>query len=665
MPSRFGPRRTFIATKGSALNENDFFKLGGLNLYAPDETMNDSDSPYGRNFRIFKEDSAESRVSLSKRNGHTFYSVPIGETDRGSITSVAGASDKAVTTVSWIAQPFTVNAAGRLTKLTLNLKNDNTGTAPLLVKIYSDVNSAPGALLATSSIASSSIATTYGYLTARFIEAPVVATATTYWIVIGQQSEGTGDYKLSTNTSATTALVSNTSGNSWATTAYAINYHAYVSTDKSIKSIYRYYRTTASPVTLFVHDTVLYSVNDSTGATTIVGTGLNSTATDYRWITVEDIVYFVNGYDVPKKYDGTTMSSVGGNPGNSFGVGVYPVDITLHKNLIFILYSNNAIIWSIEDNSSWEVFESDAIQYIPSPKPGDKAFKMVSFQDNLVCFTRNTKWVLYGYDRATFQLRESTSTKGAVGPNAIWRDESFIYFISDNNDVYSFNGGTDKSLGIKISREIENIADLTTVHLIVHNGKLRIYYAPTGQAYLQNCLVYDMMYEQWSMDTEIYTGVPYVFNSQSDVQVLVHGSSLVGAIYYAESGTSDLGKPIIFDYWTKYFSFDHPSRKHRIKRLYPLFRAGNGPYYVTVGVDTDYADAPVLNQVYLGTAGAIWGGGSLWGSTVVWGGDALEPTRLSVPGQARRHQIRFTQHGVDNPVDIIGFSTYTKIRRPI
>lgn len=656
--SQFGPRRTFIKTTGSNLTESNYFTLSGLNYYAPDELMKDNESPYARNFRIFKDDSLDSRVSVSKRDGQAFYSVPIGETNRFAQTSTTGAADQAITIISYRAKKFTVSAAGRLTKVSLNLKNNNAGIAPLLVSIYTSVSGAPGALLAQSSILGSSITSTYAYVTAEFLEAPIVALTTDYWIVVGQQSEGTGDYKWSSTTNATTALTSPDAGNTWVATVYDLDCNVFVSTDKAIKAIYRYYTTTGSPVTLFVHDTVLYSVNDATGATTSVGTGLNATATDYRFITVEDIVYFVNGVDVPQKYNGTAMSAVGGSP----HVGI---DICLHKNLIFILGLENDVIWSIEDNTSYEVFEADAIQYIPSPKSGDKAFAMVPFQDNLVFFTRNTKWVLYGYDRATFQLRESTSSKGAVGINAIWKEESVIYFVSDDKDVYAYNGGTDKSIGTKVSRLFENVADLSKVRVIVHDGKLRIYYAPTGQSALQNCLLYDLMFEQWMLDTEIWAGVPAVFNTQSDTNTLVHGSSVVGRLVYAESGTSDLGKPILFDYWTKYYSFKSPSRKHRIKRLYPFFLPGDGPYYCDVQIDSDGLNTPVSNLVSQETNSDTWGGGGTWGSGLIWDGDIVEPTRISVPGQARKHQIRFVQHGVDNKVRILGFALYYVMRRPI
>lgn len=653
--SAFGPRRAFISTSSTPLTEENYFNLAGLNLYSPDELMSDTESPYARNFRIFKDDALTSRVCVSKRDGHDFYSVPVGETDRGAITSTTGAADKAVYSIYQYAQKFTVSAAGRLTKLTINVKNDNSGTAPLLVDIYSNNSGAPGTKLASSSISQSDIAATYGYVTVRFIEAPEVETSTDYWFVVHQQSEGTGDYKLSSNTSATTALYSSDGGNTWAATTFALNYHAYVSTNAPVLGFTRYYRSTDNPITLLVAGDTLYSVNDSTGALTTISATLDASATRYSWVNALDKIYFVNGVDTPKVYDGSTLADLGGSPGVS-------IDIALHKGRMWLLKSDGKVIFS--EDGDFETYGATSFLYTPSPKNADNALRIIPYQDNLVVMKRNSKFIISGSDISTITLRESTAVTGLVGADAVWKEGNYIYFLSKDS-VCIFNGGTDSDTSIKVDRILDNSANLDTAKLIVHDGKIRIYYAPSGSGYLKNVLIYDTSYKQWMMDDEVFVGFVGVFNSQNDANILVEASSLIGDLYYGESGTSDLGKPILFDYWTKYFSFKHPSRKHRIKRLYPYFNAGDGPYYITVGIDADEADSPTETQVYLGTTGATWGGSSTWGGGSVWGGGTLEPTRISVPGQARKHQIRFSQHGVDNPVEILGYSIYTITRKPI
>lgn len=654
MVSRYS-RRPFIKTTGTALEEKNFFVLGGLNLYTPDELSKDNDSPYARNFRIFQSDDLEARVSVSKRKGHTFYTVPVGETNRGEITSTTGASDKTIASITWLAQVFTVSAAGRLTKVELNLKNDNAGTGPLLVDIYSEVDSAPGVKLASTSIAPTSIAATYGYVSARFIEAPQVATSTNYYIVVHQQSEGTGDYKWSGNTSATTAKTSSDSGNTWATTTYAHNYKVYVSTDAPVKAFVRYYRSDTTPVTLLFVGTTMYEVNDATGALTSKSTAFSASAVDYRFVTVQDVLYIVNGVDAPKTWNGTTLADLGGSPEVS-------IDIAFHKDRLFLLNADSKIQYS--EPGDYDNFDVVAFVYAFPPKSAETAIRMIPYQDNIVAFSKNAKAVISGSDVSTMVRRESTAVKGLASQNGLWKDTNYLYFVS-NDDIYMFNGGTDTGLGIKIDRIFDDMATAMTTKLIVHDDILRMYFSPSGSGFNSSCLLYDMGYKQWMLDTEVYVGQVGIFNGQTDDNKLVEASSLAGVLYYGETGNSDLGKPILFDYYTKYFSFDAPAHKHRIKRLYTFFRPGDGPYYITVGVDANENDSPSETQVYLGTDSSTWGGGDTWGSTAVWGGTVIEPTRISVPGQARKHQVRFTQHGVDNPVEILGFTVMYSIRRPI
>lgn len=658
MPSPFTPKRPYIKTNAQALDEKNYFNLKGLNKYSPDELMDDKESPEARNFRVFDDKSTETRTAISKRYGHRFYSTPVGETDRGSQTSTTGAADRAITVTTWYAQPFTVSQAGNLSKVEVRIKNDNTGTAPLIVKIYSNNGGVPGTLMATTSISNSSISGSYAYLTARTIEAPAVTTATTYFIVSNQQTEGTGDYKWSSTSSATDALVSVNSGNSWSSTSYALNYRVYVSTSGGVLGQTRFYRSTTTPLQVFAHSTNVYSVNDGTGATTSIDSGLSANAEFYRFAGLDDNLYYVNGFDNPRMWDGASAADAGGSP---------PVskDVVVHKNRLFLLEPNtNRVVFS--DIGDYDTFGSTSFLYIPAPKTADVVVGMIPFQDGLVFLTRNTKYILTGSDLTSFTLREATAKKGCVGIGAFATDDNYIYFVSDDG-VYRFNGGTDQLLSQKVDPILDATATKEDINVVIQQNLVRIYYTPTGQTEQHNCLIFDSTYTQWLHDTGVYVSRANRWVSQTDDGEFLVGNSRVGALYYAEDRTSfsDVGKPIDFEYRTKYQSFDHPSRKHRVKRLYPFFYPGEYSYYVDVQIDVDEMNSPLSFPVNIGTSGATWGGGSTWGGGAVWGGGTLEPQRIAIPGQNRKHQIRFVQGGVDNPVYVLGYSVYLKMRRPI
>lgn len=643
----------------------EFFDLLGLDTYTPDELADPRRCVYGRNFRLFAPDNTQKRVSLSKRKGHSFYSVPIGETVDQQITSVTGAADQSVGLVSWVAQKFIAGSSGNLTKIEINLKNTASGTGPIIVAVYSDNSGSPGTLLGTSSIVNSSITGTYQYLGARFIEAPTQVSGTTYWVVAYIQANGSNSYKWSSTTSATTAKTSPDGGNTWASTSFAMNIKTYISTAGGVKGLWRYYRSTASPVQLFAHGTNVYTVNDGTGATTSIKSGLNSTATIYDWTSVNDKTYFVNGVDAPQVYDGSTVANVGGSPPTADNVEI-------HANCLFLLQPNtNYVVFS--EPGVYETFDATAFLYIPSPKTADAVIKMLSVQGTMYFFTRNTKYLLYGTALANFTLRESTATKGAVSSTAICVSEDSTYFMSDDYHIYAFNGGTDTRLSSeRVSAILRNVANFTGIKLYVDDKKLYVSYTPSGQTVNEHRLVYDLVFSEWLSDEETYTGYGIDWNSQSDTDQLVVSSSQVGALYFGDSGNNDLGKPIKFDWWSKYMSFGAPAAKHRVKRYYVFLEAQDGSYSVDCQVDQDGLNSPSSNMVSVdasthkyGDSGLIYGTTGSGGSGLTYGDSVLQPTRITIPGAYRKTQFRFVQAGTDEPVGILGFTTYVLPKRPV
>lgn len=651
----FSPQRLFPFS---------FFNLLGLDTYNPDELADPRRCVYGRNFRLFAPSSTTKRVAIAKRQGHTFYSVPVGETVDQQITSTTGASTQAAGLITWVAQKFTAGATGGLTKVDINVKNSTSGTGPMIVAIYSDSSGTPGGLLATSSIPAASITSSLQYLSARFIEAPAVVSSTAYWVVCYVQSDGSNSYAWSSTTSATTAKTSANSGNTWSSTSFAMNLKTYVSTSGIVKGLFRYYRSAGSPIQLFAHNTNVYTVNDGTGAVTSIKSGLSSSSVIYDWTSVNDKTYFVNGFDAPQSYNGTTVAAVGGSPPTADNVEI-------HANCLFLLQpGTNYVVFS--DPGSYETFGATSFLYVPSPKTADAVIKMVSVQGVMYFFTRNTKYLLYGTALVNFVLKESPATKGAVSASAVCVSEDSTYFMSDDYHIYAFSGGRDARLSSeRVAAVLRNVANLSSIKLFVQDKKLFVSYTPSGQTSNQNRLVYDLVFSEWLSDEETYTNYGISWNSQSDTGQFVLGSSQVGALYYGDIGYNDLGKPIKFDWWSKYMSFGSPAAKHRVKRYYPFLQGEDGSYSVDCQIDQDDINSPAFNPISVSTAnhrygdaGLIYGSVASSGSGLIYGNSVLGPTRISVPGSYHKTQFRFVQAGVDNQVGVLGFMVYVLPKNP-
>lgn len=664
MQSRFANHQKFIHTGAQPLLETNQFQFSGLNLVDPDEISDSNESPYALNFRIFAPKDNTKRVAISKRSGYTKYSIPVGEAVNTTQTSVTGASDKTLSTSTWLAMPFTASSATRLSKVELNTKNNNSGTGPIIVKIYTSVAGAPGVLLASSSIPASTPTSSYVYNEARFIDAPLLATSTTYWIVAYVQSDGTNDYKWSGTTTVSTALSSSNSGGTWSATAYGLNFKIYLSTDGKVLGQTRYYNTTQSPAQIFAFGTAVYSVNDSTGAVTTIKTGLSSSATFYDFVTVNNKLYYTNGVDVPQVWDGTTNAIVGGSPGVSS-------EVILHANRLFWRSVSDPNKYIFSDAAAYETYQAVSFVYIPSPNTADPVQRGISFQNNLVALTRNRKYVLYGTDLASFVLRESPAKKGASSPTAVASDGNFIYFLSDDG-VYKYNGGTDILISKKVEPLLSNIASKTDPSMWIFDNKVYLAHRTSGNSSKNDLLIFDTVYNTALHDTAVNIERANVWLSQGDTRNVICGSSLMGQLMYGESGSSDLGKGIAFEYRTKYFSFDHPSAKHRLKRLYPHLRGQAGNYTITVQIDADEQNSPVSNTVSLASATYTYGQSGLKYGTVANGGSGatyglgiLQLSRLTVGGSNRKHQVRLLQSGVNNKVDFLGLSMYIKQQRPV
>lgn len=594
------------------------------------------------------------------RKGVDFYSDAAGSTQDDTIVSVAGADSKSITTTTRLAQVFTSAVAQRLNKVELNLKNDAAATGTVMVEIWSNVSSAPGVLLATSSISASSILTTYSYLTARFIEAPLLATATNYWIVVYVQATGTGSYYWSSTTAETTALASTDSGITWATTTYSLNFKEHYSTSGGVIGLHRAYKSDGTKVTLFVQGTVLYSVNDTTGAVTAVKTGLNAAATKYRFVTVNDIVYYVNGYDGFRKWDFTTESQV--NTTNySF--------IAHHKGLLFLVptLDPTAVVYS--NFGVYETFTSTDFVYADSPKTGDPITALKPLNGYMIIQTLNNKFILSGSDNATFSIDEAPDQKGTYTQETLDSDANYIYYLSDDG-VYQSNGSEAKLLSSDIYQEIVDLPNKDKATLCVNKGRLYLWTTPLAETSNSKCYVFSLNYGDNGGTTESYDTNAYIsraFNAFRDDDKLIVGSSRLGQVYYQELSSNDysnLGGLINFELRTHYYIGISPAVLKGVRDWQPRFGGQSGNYTI----DCQYAydlrnNWTTYSSPNVQGAGITYGSGKTYGSGETYGTAAEIQAGLIVPGEYRRLAVRFKHYATRQPQKFLGHSLVLQTRR--
>jgi hypothetical protein len=594
------------------------------------------------------------------RKGTDFHSAAAGSTQDDTITSTTGAADKNFSQTVRFAQVFTSSVTQRLEKVEINLKNVNSATGTIMVEVWSNVSSAPGVLLARSSIAASAVTSSYQYLTARFAEAPPISSATNYWIVVYVQATGVNTYSWSSTTTETTALTSTNSGSTWSSTSYAMNFKQHYATSGQTIGLHRAYKSDGTKKTLLVQGTVLSSVDEVTGALTTVKSGLSASATHYRFVTVNDIVYYVNGYDGLRKWDFTTESQV--NATNY-------THITVHKGLLFLVTADdpNKVIFS--NFADYETFTSTDFIYVPSPKTGDPVTALKPLNGYMLIPTLDSKYILSGDDNATFILEEAPDQKGTFTQETITADKNFVYYLA-NDGVYRSNGTEPQILSSDIYQEIVDMPNKPEACVVINNGRLYVWHTPSGTVGNSKCYVFSLNYGDGggtteSIDTNSFVSRAVVAYRDSDA--LLVGSSKLGQVCWQELPSNDytnLGGDINFELDTHYIVGSSPAVLKEIRYWQPRFGAQSSDYTITAEYATDLRDNwTTYSSPQVQGAGITYGSGATYGSGEVYGTTSEVQSYLYIPGEYRRIAVRYKHYATRQPQSFLGHTFVIQTRR--
>lgn len=614
---------------------------GGVNTYKDNDDLSATELVSAVDARFTNIGRYKTRKGLDR------YSVPIGEAVNVQQTATTGASTYDITSQSVAAQKLTVASAGRVTRIDVRIK---TGTSPrgtVLVELYENDGGNPGTLLGRGSIANSSITSSFDYLPVHVVTAPSVTTSQVVWVVIKGQTGATG-YTLSTTTNATNGKTSDNGGGSWAAASYDFNVKLYTSTDGGVKGIHRAYRPNGSKVTVFWHGTNAYTVNDSTGATTSIKSGLSSAATHYRAQMVQDAIYFVNGQEKPYKYDFSSVTQITQAP-------YTPSLIIEHKGLLFFNDVDDKTRVFYSNFGAYDTYTSTDFLYVPAPKSYDALTAFAKLNGVLYLFANRNKFQLFGSDNATFALDKATSQRGTFSQESVVFDANFIYH-ADNDGIWRFNGTDDMNLAEPFLEDYLAIADKSTICLEVFNNRLYCFYKGAGEGDNSQCFVINLQLGKYeSLDKG--TDVGRTFSRYAQDNIFIQASPHVGAVYYGEQSSNDynnLGDQLQFEIRTGYSHFDSPGQLKRIPKFRPTFLSQQGDYSIQVGYASDYADAATYTDVSLTGSGIRYDAGYTYDSGEVYssGSQAIEPTNLLINGYFKRIQRRYKHIAAREPVEM-------------
>jgi hypothetical protein len=431
--SRFGYRTPIPPlTSAKAQTKAISFK-SGVNTYKDNDDVEVTELSAAIDARFVKIGRYQTRLGLDH------YTVPVGEAQNAAVTLTdIPASFLTVSGSQALSQKLTSTKNERVTRVDVRMRSTTNSRGTVLVEICANTGGRPGAVLARSSIRAADVSSSWAYRTVRFAAAPDVTNGMVLWVTVRGQSSRTGEYQVSTTGSASTVLSSNTAGAAWSTTAFAANVALFSAPAEGVKGLIRAYRSNGQKVSLFSAGSSVYSVNDTTGATTVSKSGFNPAATHVRTQMVQDATYWVNGLEKPWKYDFTEWTQLTAAP-------YTPNLIIEHKGLLFFNDVEDRTLIYYSNFAEYDRFTSTDFIYVPAPKSYDGLTAFAKLNGVLFLFAKRNKFQLLGSDNDTFSLDEAPDQRGTFTQESVVFDANFI-FQADEEGVHKFNGTESRNL---------------------------------------------------------------------------------------------------------------------------------------------------------------------------------------------------------------------------
>jgi hypothetical protein len=571
-------------------------------------------------------------------------------------------------TIIWFAQKVVAGSSGRLTALEANIRNTTGATGTVVLALYSDSAGSPGSELVRTTVDSSTITSSFQYVKGRSITCPDIVSGTTYWIVGYTQTDGVGSFQVSSTTAAATGKTSTTGGVSWNSTITAFNVKLSTATASGSKGCIRLRRPNGTSYTFLAHGTSVYSVNETTGVTTAIDTGLDANATAVRFDYVADTLRYVQPGSTtkPRKYDFTTAASVTAAPENAIAV-------INHVGLEFFISADDPSKFYWTNYLLYDNFTFGDFQYVPAPKTSDQLVGFSKLNGSLYVHTRNNKYIFSGRENATFQLDNAIGQKGTFSQESTCYDEDYIYLASDDG-IYRFNGADEVNICVSSDGQSGvldwwlSLLNKKNTVLELYNNRLYVFYTPNGSASNTKCMVYNLLYGVWeSDDTRAQVGFTYASADQTNY--FIQASNRVGMLMLAETDSNDyntMGEPLSWELRTNYNHYGTPAQYKWADAYRPHFDTVTGDYSVQVEYATDYSDAPTTNDIPLAGGGIRFNQGYTFNSGNYFSNAAqvnpMDDAPL-IPGEWRRLQLRYFHEAAREPVSFDGHTISLQTQR--
>jgi hypothetical protein len=301
---------------------------------------------------------------------------------------------------------------------------------------------------------------------------------------------------------------------------------------------------------------------DDTPAAVELATGFTAGGQFY-FATLLAYLVIVNKLDAPRKWDGTAaVATLGGSPPH----GQY---VAAHKNYLFQAHTtanpSRLHFSDIINLESWP-----ALNFIDiSPNDGDWITGLLPFDDYLIITKQRSVWALVGDGTSDFAVKRIHSGIGCVSPRSLVRmGELFGFAYTEGYYLSDITKPTLITERLKDTWAALNRRRLNQIAAEFFDHKLRID-VPNGASTTNNLrIVYDSIRKALLLEEMDNHASCYTKYTEAGQEVLLYGHSTEGQVSQADTGTTDGGAAIDFEWLTKHFNFGSSATEKKVRNTY-------------------------------------------------------------------------------------------------
>lgn len=327
---------------------------------------------------------------------------------------------------------------------------------------------------------------------------------------------------------------------------------------------------------------------DATPSMTLLASDFTSGGT-YRMATLNGILAIGNGLDSPRKYDGTTLSALGGSPPKFAFVKV-------HKNRLWVATGSRLSFSDLLNPESWPVLNFIDI----SPDDGDIITGLLPYVDMLIVTKQHSVWAVQGDSIDNFNVVRIHADIGNIAPDSLTVANNLVTFVSDSGVWF-----TDLNTPVLATQRLQPTWDALNHRKLdlcasgydaAHN---MLYVAvPSGASSVPDQVwAFDVLRNAWDIRTT-WKASSFVSFREGGADNFWFGDSTQGQVWAIDSPTDD-GQLIPFVWESKSFDFGAPEWVKYLRRVYLNVKADgrDGVLSVSFRADSGAESAPLTANV--------------------------------------------------------------------